>query len=1104
MKQQKWELTCLLVLLVCALSLCLSGFLPAQMSTLNSIEEPGFETFKETFQKMPGCDYSTGPLWTWNDRLTEEQVRSTLRDLAGQNVKQVWVHPRPGLMTPYLSEEWFDRWKESLDEAKKLDMNVWIYDENSYPSGFAGGFVPESMPDSRGKGLHLRAVESMRKIRDNVEYIFKVGEDGQITEVTQEAKKAGKLGEGKWIVGTIEEATSGPWFGDQYYVDLLKPGVTEKFIEITFDAYKREVGDDFGGRVPGIFTDEPHLQTAGGLTWNDEIPVLFEKKYGYSLVDSLPSLVQPIGNWKKVRHDYQRLLLDLFVDRWAKPCFKWCEENKLEFTGHYWEHGWPVAGHGPDNMAMYIWHQRPAIDVLMNQYAENVNSQFGNVRIVKEMSSVVNQTGRARTLCELYGAGGWDLRFEDMKRQADWGLVLGINTINEHISYVTLRGARKRDHPQSFSYHTGWWKGYHTLANRNTRLQYALSQGRQVNRILVLEPTTTAWMYQGDDFLGEIGNSFQHLVNEMEKMNIEYDLGSEDIIERLGHVNNGKLVVGEAMYDMIVLPPNTENLDSRTLDFIANVAKGGGTVLYFDLPKFVNGAEPQGVAIQQLKLLEDCPSSKKVDLTKLLIAGWNRTAGEGLRVAPDGLANVFVQANGILKEERALGRADYVPPQNTGQVYHHRRRLGDKDVVFLTNISMEEPASGWVYSNKDHVDRWNEDTGEITPYPCEEVGRPYIKYRYELPPCGSLLLVLSGTTRVSQRDNPVAPVVPKEWYFPFSSTTETVIEPGSGPNITRLEPNVLTIDYMDVQVGDEILKNVYFHKANHWVFEKNGKSVGLTRNPWDNGVQFKDTLIKKEFPAESGFSATYRFTIAEKVPQPLYIVVERSDLYTISCNGTVVSAKTDEWWLDKSFYKIDLSETAKVGENEVVLVAKPMSIYHELEPAYLLGDFSLESAEEGFVVKPPQPVQLRVEGTEEQGWNQQGMPFYSGAVSYCETFDVENPVSGDYFVKLPASPNGWYGATAKVVVNGKEAGYVLSSPWKVNITPYVQPGKNTVDVQVIGTPKNLLGPHHIGRARGSAWPNAFWQSPKTRGPGSAYDTIGYGLFQPFVLVKESK
>ncbi len=88
----------------------------------------------------PGREYATAPLWVWNDRLTEEQVRGTMRDMALQQVRQVFVHPRPGLMTPYLSGEWFDLWRAALDEAERLDMNVWIYDENSYPSGFELGW----------------------------------------------------------------------------------------------------------------------------------------------------------------------------------------------------------------------------------------------------------------------------------------------------------------------------------------------------------------------------------------------------------------------------------------------------------------------------------------------------------------------------------------------------------------------------------------------------------------------------------------------------------------------------------------------------------------------------------------------------------------------------------------------------------------------------------------------------------------------------------------------------------------------------------------------------------------------------------------------------
>ena len=75
-----------------------------------------------------------------------------------------------------------------------------------------------------------------------------------------------------------------------------------------------------------------------------------------------------------------------------------------------------------------------------------------------------------------------------MKRIGDWLEVLGVNTLNQHLSSITLRGARKGDYPQSFSYHEPWWEAYHVSAQYFARLSAALSQGEQVNEVLVLEP----------------------------------------------------------------------------------------------------------------------------------------------------------------------------------------------------------------------------------------------------------------------------------------------------------------------------------------------------------------------------------------------------------------------------------------------------------------------------------------------------------------------------------------------------------------------------------------------------------------------------------------
>ena len=62
----------------------------------------------------------------------------------------------------------------------------------------------------------------------------------------------------------VIQAQPGPWFANKTYVNLLTAGVTEKFLEVTLDAYKREIGEEFGKGVPGVFTDEPHISPAGG------------------------------------------------------------------------------------------------------------------------------------------------------------------------------------------------------------------------------------------------------------------------------------------------------------------------------------------------------------------------------------------------------------------------------------------------------------------------------------------------------------------------------------------------------------------------------------------------------------------------------------------------------------------------------------------------------------------------------------------------------------------------------------------------------------------------------------------------------------------------
>ena len=343
--------------------------------------------------------------------------------------------------------------------------------------------------------------------------------------------------------------------------------------------------------------------------------------------------------------------------------------------------------------------------------------------------------------------------------------------------------------------------------------------------------------------------------------------------------------------------------------------------------------------------------------------------------------------------------------------------------------------------------------------------------RFDVPPCGSLLLLLSNEPKRSAKDEPQRTVR---------------LEPIAPPQVRRLEDNVLVLNYLDWVAGGQTTNSVHCRRATRDLFRRNG----FSGDPWFESVQFVDEHIRRTFPPDSGWQATYRFVIAERVPERPQFVLERPDLFQrITCNGVAVGAIPGAWWLDRCFGRIDIRGAARVGENMVTIQAAPFSVLHELETAYVLGNFSLRPEERGFAVMPDSPLRLA------QGWNVQGHPFYSAGVAYAEEFDVPTP-AGRYLVELP----DWLGSVAKVCVNGESAGYVGWRPWQCDVTERIRPGSNQIEVTVIGTLRNVLGPHHAGPPQGIVTPQSFAQAPPSGPPpGQQYSTVGYGLFRPFVL-----
>ncbi|MFT3935852.1 MAG: glycosyl hydrolase [Chitinophagaceae bacterium] len=999
----------------------------------------------------PDKQFGSAPLWVWNTRVTKAIIDSMLTGFKQQAFGGVFVHPRPGLETPYLSTEWFTLWKYAMQKAKQLGLDIWIYDENSYPSGFAGGHVPAAMPSSYNQGQMLYRLGAT-VLPDSSQYFIAIEKqnDGSYKLVTD--KTSGR--QGNFTLFKKEYYYKSPWYGNYSYVDLMVPGVTEKFIDVSFrKGYAPYVGSEFGKTVKGIFSDEPNIESQDNKStrWTPLLFETFKKKWGYSLEEHLPSLFEETGDWKKTRHHYYSVLLDLFIEYWSKPMNKYTTENNLEWTGHYWEHEWPSLRSGPDNMAMYAWHQRPGIDMLFNQFDEySNNAQFGNIRSVKELASVANQLGKKRTLSETYGGGGWELTFKDMKRLGDWEYVLGINTLNQHLAFMTLQGARKYDYPQSFSYHNPWWPYYAGLNKHFARLSLALSTGKQKNDILVLEPTTTAWMnYRYIDSIrlaDNTGQLFQSFITRMEKAQVEYDLGSEDIIQRNGKVNGSSFIVGEAAYKTVVVPASMKNINDATFKLLQQFTANGGHVLLFDTLQYLNG--------ERDKELENFVQSQ--------------SRFNGI----DALDEAFIKKH-LGNDDIRFDKTDTA----STKLYHQRRQLADGQIILLVNSSISNAVKGSFYTKGFSVNELKTQTGNISSYSFA-IASNEIRVDYDLPAAGSLLLFISNKKATS--NNAISNTLNKAGGTEVSSSATV---------ISRLRPNVLTLDFCDLKTKDSLLSRQYFYTAADYLYKKNGFNDG---DPWNTSVQYNDETIRRDtFKAGTGFEVSYHFIIDSKPNSSMQLkaVIERNKLWQLSINGKSLAAIAGQWWLDHDFAVFDINNYVHEGENTLQLVAPKMSVYAEIQPVYITGNFNLAPDAAAWHIAPAQPLQLG-------SWKEQGMPLYGHEVVYKKTFTVSNPQK-KYFIE----PGIWKGTVALLKVNNQQVAILLGNEIRFDISKYVKKGSNDVSLIITGSLKNTLGPHYNKPATGlvSPW---HWRYVTKPLAGKDYDLYDYGLMEDFKVITE--
>ena len=197
-------------------------------------------------------EYRPIPFWSWNDKLDPDELVRQIHEMKNAGMGGFFMHARGGLLTEYMSDEWFDNVKAAIDEAHARGMHPWAYDENGWPSGFGGGKV-------NGKGLKYQ----QKYLR------YKEGEDAD-----QEHLIINK--DGYCFYYDV----------NPFYVDTLDLEVTQDFINEIYEPYYEK----FGNRLEGFFTDEPQI-SRNGIPWSWKFPDEYKNKYGEDILEKLIELM---------------------------------------------------------------------------------------------------------------------------------------------------------------------------------------------------------------------------------------------------------------------------------------------------------------------------------------------------------------------------------------------------------------------------------------------------------------------------------------------------------------------------------------------------------------------------------------------------------------------------------------------------------------------------------------------------------------------------------------------------------------------------------------------------------------------------------------------
>lgn len=542
-------------------------------------------------------DYSVSGFWFWNDLITDEKTTEQLNMMHRIGADQPVVHSRFGLQNEYLSEDWFDRIQNIIETCKENGQQIWLYDENNWPSGNCSWTITK---DEQYREHFLQFETAHVKAGGIYSLDLTAKEYLNVTAYFRDETSVGLTASAK--NGRIEYTA--PQEADLYAVsvavdpyepigklcvDYLSKEALQKFIESTHEKYRAHFQGEFGKVIRGIFMDETRFCNA--MPWTKTLPEEFRNRKGYDLIPYLPLLVRKNESSMLFRYDYYDVISDLYNEAAFKQIYDWCEKYGMQATGHFLGEETLAAQSyfGADMVRGYKYFHVPAIDHLGNGIG-SLDAKFA--------VSASHNYGRMRVSCESFGASGWDMNYEDMVRISNWLFQQGINLILMHGFYYSIRDERSQDFPPSYFFQWKYWDHMPEYVKMANRMMEMLSNGKQEADILVYSPIETFWNYFepdldtktgfwekgpwiADEHARFIDNQFQLLCNKLVDKNLDFNILGSDAVKNF-RVEGGSLinVLSGERFSVLVLPL-AEVLTDETVKLLDEFTAAGGKVVHY-------------------------------------------------------------------------------------------------------------------------------------------------------------------------------------------------------------------------------------------------------------------------------------------------------------------------------------------------------------------------------------------------------------------------------------------------------------------------------------------------------------------------------------------